>query len=292
MISTMANRNAKYKPSTTWRGALQLKPCLNQATINQTDVETCVEAAAAAGFEGVEFRLPKLQAYAARNHSSEELRKLLADREIESVCLNALEDFSNVPADDFDAVLHRAREFSTICRQSGSKMFVCCPSPLPHNLTKPEAISMTVDRLRKIAQVSAEYSVGVAFEFLAEASASTLQDGVEIIDAAGVPNLGLIIDTYHYYAGRSTLEAFNDFPLDRLWAVHFNDVEPGPLETLTDEKRLLPGRGIIHLDDIARWLKEHGWDGWFSVELFREEYWKRDPYEVAKESLNSLKPYL
>lgn len=269
-----------------------MKPCLNQATINQTDIETCVEASASAGFKGIEFRMPKLQAYAALNHSSSELKQLLEDYDLESVCLNSLEEFSHVPAGDFDAVLHRAREFSTICRKTACKMFVCCPSPLPKNLSKPEALSMTVHRLGKIAEVSAQDSVRVAFEFLGRASTSTLQDAVEVIRATGASNVGLIIDTFHYYLGGSTLDALRDFPLERLWAVHFNDAEPGPPEALTDEKRLLPGKGVIKLKEFARWLKDRGWDGWLSVELFREEYWKRDPLEVAKESMESLRPYL
>jgi len=269
-----------------------MKPCLNQATINQTDIETCVEASASVGFKGIEFRMPKLQAYAALNHSSTELVQLLKDHDIESVCLNSLEDFSHVPAADFDAVLHRAREFSTICRQTASKMFVCCPSPVPKNLSKTQALEMTVDRLRKIAQVSADDSVGVAFEFLAGSSASTLQDAAEVIEATRASNVGLMLDTFHYYVGGSTLDALRDFPLERLWTVHFNDAEPGPRETLTDEKRLLPGKGVIKLREFTRWLRDRGWDGWLSVELFREEYWKRDPFEVAKESMDSLKRYL
>jgi 2-keto-myo-inositol isomerase len=269
-----------------------MKPCLNQATINQTDMETCVEASASAGFKGIEFRMPKLQAYAALNHSSTELKQLLKDHDVESVCLNSLEDFCHVPADDFDAVLHRAREFSTICRQTACKMFVCCPSPVPKNLSKAKALEMTADRLGKIAQVGEEQSVGVAFEFLGGASASTLQDAVQVVEASGASNVGLIIDTFHYYVSRSTMDALRDFPLERIWAVHFNDAEPGPLETLTDEKRLLPGKGVIKLHEFVGWLKERGWDGWLSVELFREDYWKRDASEVAKESMESLKPYL
>jgi 2-keto-myo-inositol isomerase len=102
----------------------------------------------------------------------------------------------------------------------------------------------------------------------------------------------LIIDTFHYYVSRSTLDALKNFPLERLWVVHFDDVESGPLETLTDGKRLFPGRGVIKLKEFTRELKDMGWNGWLSVELFREEYWKRDPFEVAKESMESLKPYL
>jgi 2-keto-myo-inositol isomerase len=269
-----------------------MKPCLNQATINQIDIETCVEASAAAGFKGIEFRVPKLQAYAALNHSSTQLKQLLKDHDLESVCLNSLEDFSHVPAGDFDAVLHRAREFSTICGKTACKMFVCCPSPLPKKLSKAQALETTVDRLRKIAQVSAEDSVGVAFEFLGGASASTLRDAVAVIEATKASNVGLIIDTFHYYVGRSTLDALQGFSLERLWAVHFNDVEPGPLETLTDENRLLPGKGVMRLDEFTRQLKGLGWDGWLSIELFRPDYLKRDPFEIARESMESLKPYL
>jgi 2-keto-myo-inositol isomerase len=269
-----------------------MKPCLNQATINQTDVETCVDVAASVGFKGIEFRLPKLQAYLALNHGSMEVGQLLKDHDLESVCLNSFENFCHVPAGDFDAVLYRAREFSTICRKTDCKMFVCCPSPLPRNLSKAEALSMTADRFGKIARVCAEDSVGVAFEFLAGASASTLQDAVGVINASGAPNTGLIIDTFHYYVGQSTLDALEGFPLERLWAVHFNDAEHGALETLTDEKRLLPGKGVIRLNEFARWLKDHHWDGWLSVELFRDEYWKKDPLEVAKDSMRALKPYL
>ena len=269
-----------------------MKPCLNQSTINQTDIETCVKASASAGFKGVEFRMPTLQYYAAMNHSSIELKKLLNDHDLESVCLNSFENFCHVSESDFDAVLHRAKEFSSLCRQMACKMFVCCPNPLPKNLSKAQALEMTADRLAKIAQVSAQDSVGVAFEFLGDASASTLRDAVEVVEAARASNVGLIIDTFHYYLGRSTLDMLRDFPLERLWAVHFHDAEPGPLETLTDEKRLLPGKGVMKLHEFAGLLKERGWDGWFSVELFREEYWKRDPFQVAKESMDSLKPFL
>lgn len=269
-----------------------MKSCLNQATLSQTDVETFVEASASAGFEGVEFRIEKLRAYAALNHRWSELRRLLEDHDIEPVCLNSFEDFSHVPATDFDAVLHRAREFATICGSTDCRMFVACPSSMPKNMTKTEALEMTVHGLGKIAQMSAENAVGVAFEPLAGRSTSTLEDAVKIVRAAGASNVGLIVDTFHCYLGRSTLDALKDFPLERVWAVHFNDAEEGSLETMTDEKRLLPGKGVIKLHEFSRFLGERGWEGWLSIELFRQEYWGRDPFEVAKESMDSLRPYL
>jgi 2-keto-myo-inositol isomerase len=43
----------------------------------------------------------------------------------------------------------------------------------------------------------------------------------------------------------------------------------------------LPGEGVIPLDDILAALQETGFDGLCSIELFRPEYWERDPAELA-----------
>lgn len=58
---------------------------------------------------------------------------------------------------------------------------------------------------------------------------------------------------------------------------------------------ILPGEGIIPLNDIFERLKGIGYDGLCSVELFREEYWNWDPYELAKKAHQAatkvLSPY-
>jgi 2-keto-myo-inositol isomerase len=269
-----------------------MKACLNQATLNQTDVQDFIQAASSAGFQGIEFRIEKLRSYAALNNTWSQLRELLEVHHLEAVCVGSLEEFSYVPSEDFEAVLHRAREFATVCQHTGCKILHVAPTPVQKKIQKAKAIEMTAGRLSRIAQVAAEYSVGVGFEFLAEASASTVHDAVEVLNATVASNVGLIIDTFHCHVGGSTLDELRDFPLERLWIVHFNDVEPGQPEMLTDEKRLLPGRGVIKLREYERRLKDHGWDGWLSIEMFRPEYWREDPLQVAKESFNSLKPYL
>ena len=45
---------------------------------------------------------------------------------------------------------------------------------------------------------------------------------------------------------------------------------------------LLPGEGVIPLDDILIRLKHIGFDGLCSIELFRPEYWERAPEELAR----------
>jgi 2-keto-myo-inositol isomerase len=57
-----------------------------------------------------------------------------------------------------------------------------------------------------------------------------------------------------------------------------------PLERLTDAHRLLPGLGILPLKEIIAAFKKIGFDANASVEIFRPEYWERDPFELAREA--------
>ena len=143
-----------------------MKACLNQATLNQTDVQDFIQAASSAGFQGIEFRIEKLRSYAASNNTWSQLRELLEVHHLEAVCVGSLEEFSYVPSEDFEAVLHRAREFATVCQHTGCKILHVAPTPVQKKIQKAKAIEMTAGRLSRIAQVAAEYSVGVGFEFL------------------------------------------------------------------------------------------------------------------------------
>ena len=73
----------------------------------------------------------------------------------------------------------------------------------------------------------------------------------------------------------------------RIYAFHLNDLEDVPKEAITDSIRLLPGLGVIPLDDICARLKGIGFDGHCSIELFRPEYWDWDPYELAEAAYNA-----
>jgi 2-keto-myo-inositol isomerase len=71
---------------------------------------------------------------------------------------------------------------------------------------------------------------------------------------------------------------------DRLFIFHINDAEDLPLEQLEDRHRLLPGLGILPLKQIVAALRRIGYDRIVSVEIFRPEYWERDPFELARDA--------
>src|SRR5436190_297053 len=106
----------------------------------------------------------------------------------------------------------------------------------------------------------------------------------EIVDRVGRPNVGLVIDSFHFYAGGSTIESIDAVDPARLFVFHINDAEDLPREMLEDRHRLLPGLGILPLEQIVAALRRIGYDRVTSVEIFRPEYWERDPFVLAREA--------
>jgi 2-keto-myo-inositol isomerase len=78
----------------------------------------------------------------------------------------------------------------------------------------------------------------------------------------------------------------------RLFIFHINDAEDLPPDQLTDAHRLLPGLGILKLKDMIEAFKRIGYDQVASVEIFRPEYWERDPFEVAREAKAAVESVL
>jgi 2-keto-myo-inositol isomerase len=106
------------------------------------------------------------------------------------------------------------------------------------------------------------------------------------------PTLGLVLDSFHFYAGGSSVEEIAALDAQKLFIFHINDAEDLPREKLEDRHRLLPGLGILPLQEITSALKRIGYDRATSVEIFRPEYWERDPQELAREAHEAVKRVL
>jgi len=137
-----------------------------------------------------------------------------------------------------------------------------------------------------LCDIAAEQDVALAFEFLGQTDCSvqTLDLAHEIVRTANRTNLGLVIDSFHFYVGGSTIKMIDAIDPKRLFIFHINDAEDLPLDQLTDAHRLLPGQGTLRLTELIEALRRIGYDQAASVETFRPEYWERDPFELARDA--------
>jgi 2-keto-myo-inositol isomerase len=162
---------------------------------------------------------------------------------------------------------------------------------LPQGVTREEATTESARVLSELADIADRHGVGLAFEFLGQTDCSvqTLEHANEIVGRVARANVGLVIDSFHFYAGGSTIESIDSLDPDRLFIFHINDAEPLSREVLEDKHRLLPGLGILPLKEIVGALRRIGYDRVASVEIFRPEYWERDPFELARDAYAAAK---
>ncbi len=265
----------------------------NGATTMTSDLQTDIRIAGAAGFDVLEITATKLDKFLEK-HSIAEARALIDAAGLKTQAINSIEKINFRDAEGRAEVLNRTRQLSEYAKTLACPWIIAVPGPAPEG-TKWEAIcSNTVTSLRAMSEVAKPYGVHLAFEFLGFpwCSVQTAAQAWEIVKQVNLPNVGMVIDTCHFYAGGSTIDSVRSIDAAKLAVFHINDVESMPKDKITDANRLFPGDGVIPLQQIIGAVRGTGFDGVASVEIFRPEYWQREPLGVAKEAYDKSKRVL
>ena len=270
---------------------------INGASTMKADLPTDIAAASSAGFKALEIWAAKLDKYLAR-HRLDELSALFRKHNLAPASINSIEFITFRSPPEYAEIQARCKQLCAWAQALGCDKIVVVPSRTPASgASRSQIRAESVRVLRDLAALAQPYGVKLAFEFLGFAwcSVRTLAQCWEIVEETARDNVGLVIDTCHFYAGGSSLRSIAGVPADKILIFHINDVEDRPRETIEDAHRLLPGEGVIPLDDILKRLKQTGFDGLCSIELFRPSYWERPPAELAAAAraatLGVLKPY-
>jgi 2-keto-myo-inositol isomerase len=255
--------------------------CINGATTMPYPLEEDLRSAAEAGFQAVELWHRKLPAYFER-HSAVDLRRDVSDRGLAVAAICPL-------FVDFGPAAPAARE--AIDRAADLAADLACPTLLvcvrrpPDGVGLDDARAEAAEELAAAADLAASRGVALAIEPLGRHPlVPGPRESLDLIEPAGRANLGLMLDTFHYYKSAVRPEEIAAIPIDRLLIVHVNDSDDRPLEELRDADRLYPTLGVIPAEAMLAPLVAKGYDGALSVEVFREEYWQRPVDEIAREA--------
>ena len=107
---------------------------------------------------------------------------------------------------------------------------------------------------------------------------------------SGHPQACVLPDVYHLYKGGSGFDSLQLMPGKAIGIFHVNDYpKDKDRAAIKDADRVYPGDGVAPLADVFRTLRDIGYRGMLSLELFNPEYYKRDAYEVVKTGLDKTK---
>ena len=263
-----------------------MKLALNGATTMRADLATDLHAARAAGFDYLEIWAAKLRSF-LKDRTTSELQDLFTESGLSPLSINSIEHVTFRDEQAYEAIKQECEELSSIAAAVGCPCIVVVPGRLPNGgATREVVIEESVKVLNELCDIAEVHGVSLAFEFLGQADCSvpTLDLAAEIVRKAGRKNLGLVIDSFHFYAGGSTVEMIDALDPKLIQVFHINDAEDLPRDQLEDRHRLFPGLGILPLREIVSAFRRIGYDKVASVEIFRPEYWERDPFAVARDA--------
>ena len=271
-----------------------MKLSLNGATTMKADLPTDIRAAAAAGFEYVEIWAAKLRAF-LKKHSPADLKTLFAENGVKPLSINSIEHITFRDAAADAQIKAECEELCLVAAAIQCPYVVVVPGKFPsRSPSSYEVIEESVEVLRELASIAERHGVSLAFEFLGQkdCSVQTLGLANEIVVKVNRRNIGLVIDSFHFYTGGSTINMIDALDPKRLFIFHIDDAENLPRDQLTDAHRLLPGLGILPLKDIFAAFRRIGYDGVASVEIFRPEYWECDPFALALDAKTAVEKVL
>jgi sugar phosphate isomerase/epimerase len=127
-----------------------------------------------------------------------------------------------------------------------------------------------VGPLRDLADEATAHGTRVAIETMPFSAIATVPMGVEIVNAAGHPAAGLVIDAWHVFRAGTPLTELNAvLSPENIFGVELNDAAEQAVGTLfedTVERRLHCGEGSFDLRGLVTVLRGKGFDGPWGVE--------------------------
>lgn len=119
-----------------------------------------------------------------------------------------------------------------------------------------EEKSQYIDQFCTLCELAAQYGQTVNIEFVTWASVANLKDTKDLLLASGRENVGIVVDTLHFYRSRVALNELDDCPANWFHYAHLCDCGreiPTDLESLTHcarSERLYPGEGAVPIREI------------------------------------------
>lgn len=279
--SQAANANAAAESGNPFRFGMNTSTLRGQ----KLPIAELVELIAKAGFQAVEPWVSELEEHRRRGGSLKDLGKRIRDL---GLSVESAIAFSEWIVDDDarrKAGLERARREMDMVAQIGG-VRIAAPPAGATDVPRLDAERVT-ERYRKLLEIGDALGVVPEVEFWGFSKTLTrLSDAADIAINSGHPKACVLPDIYHMYKGDSPFAGLRLMSGLGVHVIHANDYPAKPPRaTIKDSDRVFPGDGIAPLATIFRDLRDAGFRGTLSIELFNPTYWQQDANTVARTAL-------
>ena len=262
------------------------KLAMNSVTVKQCDLERAISVVSGSGYDGFGFWTKDLRAYESQGKDLKTITDALETGRLDACELLAVRKWQEMPLSEFEEARIEAVAIFELAASIGAPIVTSPAGKTPHG--KDDWSS----RVREICDIASGYDLSIALEFIAGRSIPDLATALDIVRSADSDNLGVLLDFFHFHKSKSTIGDLSSCAQGEINLVHVDDVAEKPLDDLGDKDRRFPGDGVLPMGDLFGTLRDVGYEGYFSIEIFNDEYWAMDPEDVARIAYQKTSPLL
>ena len=172
--------------------------------------------------------------------------------------------------------------------------------PTHAELTYRANFRQHASRLKEVAKILAHYDLRLGLEYVGPktlmardkyAFIRSMQEAKELIFEIGQPNVGLVLDSFHWFCAGETVADMLTLQKEDVVTCDLNDARAGfTADEQLDNKRELPGAsGVINLKAFLGALISIGYDGPVRAEPFNQRLNDMDNEAAVKTTYGAMK---
>jgi sugar phosphate isomerase/epimerase len=260
---------------------------LSIMTLRKTNLPDRIQAAHKAGFQGIGWRLDDFTEALRAGLDEEAIARLLVSSEIS---LSEVEFFREWVNHEGELVYQeKERKLFELAVRFGARHINTA-------IFEPRSKAEIAHSLTALCRRAARSNLIVQLEFMPYTPpVHSLQDAWDIIQAVDEPNVGLLIDAWHWVRARESANILAKIPPNRITSVQLGDTLATPLSEITEESRhyrCIPGTGAFDLTTFLQMLEAYGITAPLSIEVMSDELDAMPPPLAAQKVAQSTKEVL
>lgn len=248
-------------------------------------LEEKMDAAAAAGFDGIEVFEPDL---VVSDLSPEEVRARADRLGLTLDLYQPFRDFEGVSEEQLADNLRRAEERFRVMQRLGIDTMLVCSNVATATVDSDD---VSADQLRRLGDLAASYGVRVAFEALAWGRyVDDYRRAWRIVEQADHPAVGTCLDSFHILSRGHDPAAIETIAGEKIFFVQLADAPRLSMDVLSWSRhhRLFPGEGDFDLAAFVGHVVRAGYTGPLSLEVFNDIFRQTDTVRTARHARRSL----
>src|SRR5690554_4461017 len=259
--------------------------------------EALIEKAVEYGFEAI-LPIPAQLAEMGEGERNEFLFKMKAanlswDAAGLTVDFRKTEDLFRQGIENLPKVAHALQ-------RSGVRRMSTWIMPTHQELTYMKNFKQHASRLKEITQVIKDYDIKLGLEYVGPKTLtslhkypfiSSMKEAFELIHEINVPNLGIQLDSFHWYCAEESLSDIVSLKNEQIITCDLNDAKAGrtAAEQIDGERELPGDSGVIDLTGFLKALVKIGYDGPVRAEPFNAKLNSMDNEEALAATAKAMK---